>query len=203
MMTSKSYDIPKNVVAEAWKQVKSNKGTAGIDDESIRDFEANLKDNLYKIRNRMSSGSYFPPSVKPVEIPKKAGGTRRLGVPTVGDRVAQAVVEICLDERPEKIFHPDSYGYRQFLSALDAIAQTRKRCWEYDYVVEYDIKGLFDNIDHEWLKVPFEDKHGNIIERSSGTPQGGVISPLPANLFMHYAFDMWMKMEYPNCPFER
>lgn len=223
-MTSKSYDIPKNVVVEAWKQVKANKGSAGIDDESIRDFEADLRDNLYKIWNRMSSGSYFPPSVKSVEIPKKAGGTRRLGVPTVGDRVAQSVVKICLEARLEEIFHPDSYGYRPHLSALDAIGQTRERCWKYDYVVEFDIKGLFDNINHEllmkavekhveegwiklyirrWLTSPFEDKDGNVVERNSGTPQGGVISPLLSNLFMHYAFDMWMKRKYPDHPFER
>lgn len=224
MMTSKSYDIPKNVVVEAWKQVKANKGSAGIDDESIEDFEANLKDNLYKIWNRMSSGSYFPSPVKSVEIPKKNGGIRRLGVPSVGDRVAQAIVKICLEPRLELIFHPDSYGYRPYLSALDAVGQARKRCWKYDYVVEFDIKGLFDNIDHEllmkavekhvdegwiklyirrWLKSPFKGEAGNVTERNSGTPQGGMISPLLANLFMHYAFDMWVKRENPNCLFER
>jgi group II intron reverse transcriptase/maturase len=217
-MTSKSYDIPKNVVVEAWKQVRANRGSAGIDGESIKDFERNLKDNLYKIWNRMSSGSYFPPLVKSVEIPKKTGGTRRLGIPTVSDRVAQAVVKICLEARLEQIFHPDSYGYRPEKSALDALGQARQRCWKYDYVVEFDIKGLFDNIDHEllmkavekhvdegwiklyirrWLKASFKDDTG------SGTPQGGVISPLLANLFMHYAFDMWMKRENPQCPFER
>jgi group II intron reverse transcriptase/maturase len=224
LMTSKPYDIPKSVVVEAWKQVRANKGSAGIDDESIKDFEKDWKNNLYKIWNRMSSGSYFPPSVKSVETPKKAGGTRRLGIPTVGDRVAQAVVKICLEPRLEEIFHADSYGYRPEKSALDAIAQTRQRCWKYDYVVEFDIKGLFDNIDHKllmkavdkhvseswiklyinrWLMASFEDQSGNKIERNSGTPQGGVISPLLANLFMHYAFDMWMKREHPDCPFER
>ncbi|GHT99901.1 hypothetical protein FACS1894126_6210 [Alphaproteobacteria bacterium] len=157
-MTSKPYDIPKGVVVEAFKQVKANRGSAGIDEQSIKDFEKDLKDNLYKIWNRMSSGSYFPPSVKAVEIPKKAGGMRRLGIPTVGDRVAQAVVKICLEPRLEEIFHTDSYGYRPEKSALDAIDQARQRCWKYDYVVEFDIRGLFDNIDHELLMKAVE-KH--------------------------------------------
>jgi group II intron reverse transcriptase/maturase len=224
MTTSKPYDIPKDVVAEAFRGIKANGGSAGIDEESIKDFEADLKNNLYKIWNRMSSGSYFPPPVRTVEIPKKAGGTRRLGIPTVGDRVAQAVVKRILEPRLEEIFHPDSYGYRPGKSALDAIGQARSRCWKYDYVVEFDIKGLFDNIDHEllmkavekhteekwiklyirrWLEAPFENKNGETIRRNSGTPQGGVVSPLLANLFMHYAFDAWMKRNYPDCPFER
>jgi group II intron reverse transcriptase/maturase len=224
MTKSKSYDIPKRIVVEAFKVVKANKGSDGVDERTISDFEKDLKNNLYKIWNRMSSGSYFPPSVKIVEIPKKTGGTRRLGIPTVGDRIAQTVVKTYIEPKVEAIFHDDSYGYRPKKSALGAIGQARKRCWSYDYVIEFDIKGLFDNIDHEllmkavekhveekwiklyverWLKAPFTDKDGNNIARSRGTPQGGVISPLLANLFMHYAFDMWMKRNYPNSFFER
>jgi group II intron reverse transcriptase/maturase len=172
----------------------------------------------------MSSGSYFPPAVKSVEIPKKTGGKRTLGIPTVKDRVAQMVVKKYLEPRLEKIFLPESYGYRPGKSALNAIGQARQMCWKYDYVLEFDIKGLFDNIDHQlllkavdmhveegwiklyivrWLKAPFVNENWEIVERTSGTPQGGVISPLLANLFMHYAFDVWIKSTFPNCPFER
>lgn len=220
----KSYEISKHVVLEAFKRVKANKGAAGIDDESLKAFEANLQNNLYKIWNRMSSGSYFPPPVKAVEIPKKTGGKRVLGVPTVADRVAQMVVKIYFEPAVEPHFHPDSYGYRPGQSAHDALAVIRKRCWEYDWVLEFDIKGLFDNIDHEllmkavrkhtdnpwvilytqrWLKAPFQKPDGTITERSKGTPQGGVISPVLANLFLHYAFDVWMTREQPDKPFAR
>ncbi|MFU8845116.1 MAG: TolC family protein, partial [Bacteroidales bacterium] len=182
------------------------------------------KNNLYKIWNRMSFGSYFPPPVKAVEIPKKTGGKRVLGVPTVADRVAQMVAKIYFEPAVEPHFHPDSYGYRPGKSAHDALAVIRKRCWEYDWVVEFDIKGLFDNIDHEllmkavrkhtdnpwvilyiqrWLKAPFQKPDGTITERSKGTPQGGVISPVLANLFLHYAFDVWMTREQPDKPFAR
>jgi group II intron reverse transcriptase/maturase len=224
MTTNKPYDISKNVVLEAYKRVKANKGCAGIDDESIEEFEKDLKNNLYRIWNRMSSGSYFPPAVKAVDIPKKAGGKRTLGIPTVGDRVAQMVVKMYLEPRLEAIFLPESYGYRPGKSALGAVGQARQECWARDYVVEFDIKGLFDNINHEllmkavdkhveegwiklyisrWLKAPFVAESGKLIDRNSGTPQGGVISPLLANLFMHYAFDVWMKRTFPGCPFER
>lgn len=203
MKENKPYEIAKQVVMEAFKRVKSNKGSAGIDGVGIESFEKELKKNLYKIWNRMSSGSYFPPPVKLVEIPKKTGGKRGLGIPTVGDRVAQMVVKIYLEPKVEPIFHEDSYGYRPNKSAIDAIGQARTRCWKYDYVIEYDIKGLFDNIDHNllmkavrkhtseawillyierWLKTPFVDADGKTIERKSGTPQGGVISPVLANL---------------------
>ena len=172
----------------------------------------------------MNSGSYFPQPVKLVEIPKKSGRKRGLGIPTVSDRVAQMTAKLYLEPKVESIFHEDSYGYRQRKSAIDAIGQARQRCWKYDYVIEFDIKGLFDNIDHEllmkavrkhtdeqwlilyierWLKTPFIDCKGNVIERSSGTPQGGVISPVLANLFMHYAFDKWMELKSPETPFER
>jgi RNA-directed DNA polymerase len=224
MDKTKPYEISKKVVLEAYQRVKANKGAAGIDDESLEAFEANLKNNLYKIWNRMSSGSYFPPAVKAVEIPKKSGGTRLLGVPTVGDRVAQMVVKLYLEPQIEPYFHQDSYGYRPGKSAVDAVAVTRQRCWKYDWVLEFDIKGLFDNIDHEllmkavrkhtdnpwailhiqrWLKAPFQMPDGTIKERTKGTPQGGVISPVLANLFLHYAFDKWMDREHPNKPFER
>ncbi|NPV89850.1 MAG: group II intron reverse transcriptase/maturase [Firmicutes bacterium] len=224
MDKTKSYEISKHVVLEAFQRVKANKGAAGIDDESLAAFEANLKNNLYKIWNRMSSGSYFPPPVKAVEIPKKSGGKRVLGVPTVADRVAQMVVKIYFEPKVEPYFHPDSYGYRPGKSAADALTVTRQRCWRYDWLLEFDIKGLFDNIDHEllmmavrkhtdipwvilyiqrWLKAPFQMPDDTVQERTKGTPQGGVISPVLANLFLHYAFDTWMARKHPDKPFAR
>ena len=209
---------------EAFKRVKANKGAAGVDDESILEFERDLKNNLYKIWNRMSSGSYFPPPVKTVEIPKADGKKRRLGIPTVSDRIAQMVAKIYLEPTIEPHFHPDSYGYRPGKSAIQALEVARKRCWKYDWLIDIDIKGFFDNIDHElmmravkkhtqepwillyvqrWLEAPAQDINGNIIKRDCGTPQGGVISPLLANIFLHHAFDEWMKMENQNNPFER
>jgi RNA-directed DNA polymerase len=220
----RSYDISKDVVVKAFQRVKANKGTAGVDDESLDAFEADLKSNLYKIWNRMSSGSYFPPPVKVVEIPKKSGGKRILGVPTVADRVAQMVAKIYFEHKVEPIFHQDSYGYRPEKSAIDALAVTRQRCWWYDWVLEFDIKGLFDNIDHEllmkavrkhtsipwvilyierWLRAPFQMPDGSMVQRTKGTPQGGVVSPVLANLFLHYAFDMWMVKNHPDKPFAR
>jgi len=224
MDKTKSYEISKHVVVEAFQRVKANKGAAGIDDESLEAFEANLKNNLYKIWNRMSSGSYFPPPVKAVEIPKKGGGKRMLGVPSVGDRVAQMVAKIYFEPTVEPYFHTDSYGYRLGKSAVDALAVTRKRCWRYDWVLEFDIKALFDNIDHQllmkavrkhtdnpwvilyiqrWLRAPFQMPDGTVKERTKGTPQGGVISPILANLFLHYAFDIWMDRNHPDKPFAR
>lgn len=224
MNESKQYDIPKKAVIEAYKRVKANKGSAGIDGINFEKFEGKLNNNLYKIWNRMSSGSYFPSPVMAVEIPKKTGGVRRLGIPTITDRVAQMVARMYVESAVEPMFCDDSYGYRPNKSALDAIEMTRKRCWRYDYVIELDVKGLFDNIDHEllmrvvrrhvkevwicmyierWLKTPFVLKNGEIIERNAGTPQGGVISPVLANMFLHYVFDMWMKRNFPQTPFER
>jgi RNA-directed DNA polymerase len=206
-------------VVNAYKRVKQNAGGAGIDEQSIEDFEKNLKDNLYKIWNRLSSGSYFPPPVKAVPIPKKSGGVRILGVPTVADRVAQMVIKMELEPKLEPIFHSDSYGYRPNKSAHQAIEVTRKRCWEFDWVLEFDIKGLFDNISHEllmkalnkhtdnkwillyvqrWLTAPLQNEDGTCVARNMGTPQGGVVSPLLANLFLHYAFDKWMEINFPN-----
>jgi RNA-directed DNA polymerase len=221
---AKSFNISKKVVWEAFQKVKANQGAAGVDAESIADFEINLKDNLYKLWNRMSSGTYFPPPVRAVEIPKKTGGVRILGVPTVSDRIAQMVAKMYLEPLVEPHFHEDSYGYRPKKSAIQAVEVTRKRCWRYDWVLEYDIRGLFDNIDHSlllravrkhtdckwlllyierWLKAPFQTKEGELIERARGTPQGGVISPVLSNLFLHYVFDIWMTGNFPQHPWAR
>ena len=221
---TKSYIIPKKLVMLAYKLVKANKGSACVDQQSLEDFEGNLKDNLYKIWNRMSSGSYFSPAVKAVPIAKKAGGTRILGVPTVGDRIAQMVVKLEFEPKVEPCFLPDSYGYRPNKSALDAVGITRQRCWKYDWVLEFDIKGLFDNIPHEllmkavrkhtnckwailyierWLKAAMLMPDGEIKGRNLGTPQGGVISPVLSNLFLHYVYDLWMKKNHPEKPWCR
>lgn len=220
----KSFYIPKQLFIEAFQLVKKNRGSWGIDQQSIDDFEANLKDNLYKLWNRMSSGSYFPPPVRAVAIPKKSGGARILGIPTVSDRIAQAVVRMVFEPCVEPIFMEDSYGYRPNKSALDAVGITRKRCWKWDWVFEFDIKGLFDNIDHEllmkavrkhtnqrwvllyierWLKAPLQEADGKLVARERGTPQGGVISPVLANLFLHYVFDAWLETNIPGLPWCR
>ena len=224
MTSTKPYCIAKRTLWEAYQQVKANRGSAGIDEESIAMFEQNLSRNLYKLWNRMSSGSYFPPPVKQVEIPKAKGGTRKLGIPTVSDRIAQTVVKRKIEPTLDPIFHPDSYGYRPGRSAKQAIAVTRKRCWQYDWVVEFDIKAAFNQIDHglllkavrthiregwillyieRWLTAPFETAEGDQLPRKRGTPQGGVVSPILMNLFMHYTFDAWMKRRNPLCPFAR
>jgi RNA-directed DNA polymerase len=221
---AKPFEISKKVVVEAWEQVKANQGAAGVDQESVADFERNLKSSLYKIWNRMSSGSYIPPPVRTVAIPKKTGGERMLGIPTVADRVAQMVVKLYFEPLVEPHFHGDSYGYRPNKSAIQAVGVTRKRCRRYNWVLEFDIQGLFDNIDHEllmravrkhtesgwillyierWLKAPFQRSDGTLVEREKGTPQGGVISPVLSNLFLHYGFDTWMKRNYPELPFCR
>lgn len=224
MSATKSYAIDKWSVYNAYKAVKANAGAAGVDRQSLAEFEADLSSNLYKIWNRMSSGTYFPPAVKAVAIPKKSGGERILGIPTVADRVAQMVVKREIEPAIEARFAPDSYGYRPGKSALDAVGITRERCWRYDWVLEFDIKGLFDNIDHEllrkalrkhvhcewaslyidrWLTAPMQLVDGTQEIRSRGTPQGGVVSPLLANLFMHYAFDLWMGRIFPGAPWCR
>jgi RNA-directed DNA polymerase len=222
--TDKPFNITKKQVYEAYKAVKSNAGSAGVDGQTIEQFDSDLRNNLYKLWNRMSSGSYFPPPVRAVSIPKKTGGQRILGVPTVADRVAQMVVKQLIEPDLDPIFLADSYGYRPRKSALDAIGVTRKRCWKYDWVLEFDIKGLFDNIDHElllravrrhvtckwallyierWLTAPMEHADGMKAERTRGTPQGGVVSPILANLFLHYAFDLWMSRTHPDLPWCR
>ncbi|HWJ03938.1 MAG TPA: group II intron reverse transcriptase/maturase [Verrucomicrobiae bacterium] len=224
MSKGKPYEISKHLFMEAFLLVKANKGAAGVDNESLEQYEKKLKDNLYKLWNRMSSGSYFPKPVKGVEIPKKSGGTRLLGIPTIEDRIAQMVGRLYFEPTVERIFHKDSYGYRPGKSAIDAIRATRERCWDYNWVIEFDIRKLFDNIDHEllmkavkkhtdckwfllyverWLRAPFQMPDGTIVERTSGTPQGGVISPVLANLFLHYAFDRWMVDKNPQNPWAR
>jgi RNA-directed DNA polymerase len=223
-MTCKPYDIPKALIWEAWLHVKANQGAAGIDAETIERFEKKLGGNLYKLWNRMSSGSYFPPPVKAVPIPKKSGGVRILGIPTVADRIAQTAVKLWLEPQLDPIFRDDSYGYRPGKSALEAIAVTRRRCWDHDWVVEFDIRGLFDNLDHgllmaalrkhcqepwillyveRWLKAPMQTADGQILGRDKGTPQGGVVSPILANLFLHYAFDLWVARHLPGVRYAR
>ena len=222
--TNKPFNIDKRLVYEAYKAVKSNKGAAGVDGQTIEQFEEDLSGNLYRIWNRMSSGSYFPPAVRAVSIPKKSGGERILGVPTVADRVAQMVVKLVIEPILDPIFLADSYGYRPNKSALDAVGATRQRCWKYDWVLEFDIKGLFDNIDHElllrairkhvtckwallyierWLKASMVKEDGTTIARSRGTPQGGVVSPILSNAFLHYAFDLWVTRTHPDLPWCR
>src|SRR6266852_5835461 len=224
MNEAKPFCISKWEVWEAYKRVKANKGAAGVDEQSIADFEKRLKPNLYKIWNRMSSGSYFPPPVRTVKIPKANGGERKLGIPTVSDRIAQMVVKSRLEPEVDPLFHPDSYGYRPGKSALDAVGQARQRCWRADWIVDLDIKGFFDNIDQNllmravkkhakekwivlyierWLQAPIQEEDGRLIQRGRGTPQGGVASPLLANLFLHYAFDRWIAAKYPQVKFER
>ena len=221
---TKPFSISKQVVWEAYRRVKANQGAAGVDGQSIKDFEAGLKDNLYKIWNRMCSGSYFPPPVRTVGIAKSDGRQRKLGIPTVSDRVAQMVVKTYLEPDVEPNFHPDSYGYIRGRSALDAVGVVRKRCWKYNWVIDLDIKGFFDNIDHDlmlhavkkhtaskwmllyierWLKAPAQLENGSLVERKMGTPQGGVISPLLANIFLHHAFDEWMRLDHPSIRFAR
>jgi len=223
---AKPFDIPKQEVWEAFKKVKANQGAAGVDGQSVADFEGNLSDNLYKLWNRMSSGSYLPPPVRRVDIPKGDGKTetRPLGIPTVADRIAQEVVKRYLEPILEAIFHVDSYGYRPGRSAIDAIRETRQRCWRYDWVLDVDVRSYFDSIDWElllkavrkhtdcpwvrlyierWLKAPVQMEDGGIVPRTAGTPQGGVVSPCLANLFLHYALDMWMVRNFPGIPFER
>ena len=222
--TNKPFHIEKRWVYEAYQAIRSNGKAAGVDGQTLEQFEADLAGNLYKLWNRMSSGTYFPPPVRAVPIPKKSGGERILGVPTVADRVAQMVVKRAIESTLESIFLTDSYGYRPNKSALDAVGVTRKRCWNYDWVLEFDIRGLFDNIDHElllravrkhvtckwallyierWLKAPMVQEDGTTMERNCGTPQGGVVSPILANLFLHYAFDVWMTRTHPDLPWCR
>ena len=212
------------MVWEAYRRVKRNGGAAGVDAESLEKFERKLKKNLYRIWNRMSSGSYFPPPVRLCEIPKDDGRKRVLGIPTVSDRIAQMTAKLYLEPTIEPHFHADSYGYRPGKSAVQAVGVARQRCWKFDWVVDLDIKGFFDNIDHalmvravrkhareewlllyieRWLKAPAQNAGGENIARPQGTPQGGVISPLLANLFLHYAFDRWMQQQFPTAPFER
>ena len=223
--SGKPFDISKWEVQEAWEKVRANKGAPGVDGCSIEDFEKDLKGNLYKIWNRMSSGTYFPPPVRAVEVAKAHGpGTRILGVPTVADRIAQTVVAGVLEERAERLFHPDSYGCRPKRSALDAVAACRRRCWETDWVIDLDIRKFFDTMPWDlavkaiqavtdlpwvvlyvrrWLAAPLALPDGTLQQRDRGTPQGSAVSPVIANLFLHYAFGMWMARTFPGVAFER
>lgn len=224
MTSAKSFQISKQMVWAAYLQVKRSKGGPGFDKESMEIFEKDLKNNLYKIWNRMSSGTYFPPPVLEVEIPKTDGKTRKLGIPTISDRIAQTVVKQYLELIVEPHFHEDSYGYRPNKSALQAINQARWRCWRDDWVLDLDIKNFFDSIDHKlmmtavrkftqipwvvlyikrWLKADVITAGGERQKRSIGTPQGGVISPLLSNIYLHLTFDKWMKENYPCIHFER
>jgi RNA-directed DNA polymerase len=223
--SGKPFDISKWEVWRAWEKVRANKGAPGVDGCSIEEFEKDLKGNLYKIWNRMASGSYFPPPVRAVEIPKPhGGGTRILGVPTVADRIAQTVVAVRLEQVVEPKFHPDSYGYRPGRSALDAVGRCRERCYKTDWVVDLDIQKFFDSVSWDlmvkavqantdqrwvvlyvrrWLQASLQRPDGNLQRRDRGTPQGSAVSPVLANLFLHYAFDMWLTREFPTVSFER
>jgi RNA-directed DNA polymerase len=223
--SGKSFEISKWEVWEAYRQVKANQGAPGVDGVTLEQFDADLKDQLYRIWNRMSSGSYFPPPVKAVQIPKPHdGGTRTLGVPTVADRIAQTVVARRLEAKVEPIFHPDSYGYRPNRSALHAVAACRQRCFKTNWVIDLDVQAFFDSVPWDltvkavaahctdpwvvlyvkrWLAAPLQHPDGTLQQRDRGTPQGSAVSPVLANLFMHYAFDAWMAREYPNVQFER
>lgn len=223
--TAKPFVISKALVWEAWRKVRANHGAAGVDEQSVADFEVDAKRHLYKLWNRMSSGSYFPPPVRTVEIPKRGGtGTRILGVPTVADRIAQTVVAMTLEPNVEPVFHDDSYGGRPGRSAHQALEVTRKRCWKKNWVIDLDVKAFFDSVPHDlvlkavnrhtdqgwvllyvkrWLQAPRQHADGTLVVRDRGTPQGSAISPMLSNIFMHYAFDRWMQREFPTVEFER
>jgi RNA-directed DNA polymerase len=224
VQTAKPFSISKRMVWAAYQRVKANQGAAGVDEESLADFEGNLTNNLYKLWNRLASGSYFPPPVRTVAIPKRDGGQRLLGIPTVSDRIAQTVVAMALEPVLEPVFHPDSYGYRPGKSAHQALGMARQRCWRFDWVLDLDIKGFVDNLAHtllvralrkhtacpwvllyvvRWLQAPVQGQDGTLVQRGQGVPQGGCVSPVLANLFLHYAFDAWMQREHPSLPFER
>ncbi|GAA0896598.1 MULTISPECIES: group II intron reverse transcriptase/maturase [Streptomyces violaceusniger group] len=220
----KPFDIPKMLIWDAYLKVKANRGAAGVDGQSLTEFEQDEKNNLYKLWNRLASGSYFPPPVRAVDIPKSGGGTRSLGVPAVADRIAQTAAAMMLEPDVERMFHQDSYGYRPRRSALDAAETCKQRCWRYPWVIDLDIQGFFDNVPHgpivaavekhtnlpwvllyvkRWLVAPVQQPDGTLVGRERGTPQGSSISPLLSNLFMHYAFDAWLSREYPAIRFER
>lgn len=224
MSSAKAYDIPKALVWDAYQDVRRSGGGPGVDGQTMEEFEGDLKNQLYRIWNRMSSGSYFPPPVLRVEIPKAEGGKRELGIPTIGDRIAQAAIKRYLEPLVDPHFHEDSYGYRPRRSALDAVAQARKRCWQADWVLDLDINRFFDTLDHDlimravrrftdckwallyierWLRAEVQLQDGTRQLRKTGTPQGGVISPLLANIFLHFGFDQWMKGSHAGIPFER
>ena len=221
----KPFEIPKQLVWESYLDVRRNKGAAGCDGQTLRQFDEKRDRNLYKIWNRLSSGSYLPPPVREKRIPKSDGRERVLGIPTVSDRIAQGAVKRYMEARLDPIFHPDSYGYRPGKSAHQALQQCAKRCWQRGWVLEVDISAFFDTVRHDlvikalehhqmppwvilycrrWLEAPmWREGEEELQARNVGTPQGGVISPLLANLFLHYAFDQWMDRHHRFTPFER
>lgn len=217
--------ITGEMVVLAYKKVKSNKGSAGVDKVSLQEFDKNLSGNLYKIWNRLSSGSYFPPAVKEQMIKKDNGKLRGLGIPTVADRIAQQVIKNYLEPRLESVFHDSSYGYRPMRNAHQALACVKENVRKYAWVIDLDIQAFFDNVDHQkmmlalekhveekwvkmyitrWLEAPVVKSNGELQSRiGTGTPQGGVISPLLANLYLHYSFDKWLELKFPAIPFVR
>ncbi len=221
---TKEHPITKKMILEAYKEIKANGKAAGVDGQSLEGYAQKLPENLYKLWNRMTSGSYMPSLVREKKIPKKTGGTRSLGIPTVEDRIAQQVVKRQLEGKAEESFHADSYGYRKGKNTHQALNAAAGRCHYYAWAVDLDIKAFFDTIDHglmmkalrkytnekwvlmyveRWLKAGVMKEEGGVVERTTGTPQGGVLSPLLANMFLHFAFDMWLKRHYPQIPFER
>ena len=222
---TKSIPISRQMVWLAYQKVRSNNGSSGIDAISMQEFDANRSKYLYKLWNRMASGSYFPPPVKELEIAKKDGSSRKLGIPTISDRVGQMVVKMLIEPRLEAVFSPNSYGYRPKRNAHQALTKVRENCWKTDWVIDLDIKGFFDTIDHNklmlavekhvhenwvklyikrWLEVPVITASGKLTQKQGkGTPQGGVISPLLANLFLHYAIDIWLEQTDKNVAFTR
>ena len=221
----KTVPVEYKDVMDAYNKVRSGGKSAGIDNESWMEFEKNLQKNLYVIWNRMASGSYHPQGVREVEIPKKDGKTRKLGIPTLRDRIAQQVVKRHMERKVEPIFHKDSYGYRPMKSAHQALEKVKENCYRYDWVLDMDISKFFDEIDHElmlkavdhvmgeewvsmyvkrWLEAPMVKADGKAEERNGkGTPQGGVISPLLGNLYLHFTLDVWLGKNFPHLSFVR